>query len=108
MGEWYFAVIGQKREHHQIFHCWVDGEQREFMPWPRVALIEDHGDAAMMYRYASDRTFAGDSWYENLDNAKAGAGHEYSGVISEWRAIPSNIQDKISYALDEAKKEQNQ
>jgi len=97
----YFAVIGAQ-QNHQIIHSWVSGEHRELMPWARVVIIETQGDSAMMFRYAADGTFAGDTWHESIADAYEQAEYEYQGVLSEWRTVPSSVEDTVEFALKAA------
>ena len=94
-----FAVVGQKGKDHQITHSWVMGDQRDLMPWPSILILEAHDGHAMLYRYAADGNFAGDTWHENVEDAKEQAEYEYARVLNKWKEIPSDVQDAIEFAL---------
>ena len=100
-----FAFIGQQEAQHKIIHYWVRGEGREMMPWPRVVII-DAEETAMMYRYAADGTFAGDTWHQSFEDAQAQADYEYAGALGEWQEIPPDIDNPIEFVKQQAQKEQ--
>ena len=56
----------------------------------------------MMFRYAADGTFAGDTWHESIADAYEQAEYEYQGVLSEWRTVPSSVEDTVEFALKAA------
>ena len=67
------------------------------MPWPAVVLLELHADGPMAYRYAADGAFAGDTWHESEDAARATLHREYGELLSEWQPVPPG-EDPHDYA----------
>jgi hypothetical protein len=71
------------------------------MPRPDVLLIEgDELGHAMMYRYAANGDFAGDSWYESVAMAQESAISEYgNGIVGSWNVVPTSEPDAHEYAI---------
>ena len=72
------------------------------MPHPHVVLAVSDGTSAMLYRYAADGTFAGDTWHESLEEAKAAAEEEYGLALQAWREVPADVTDAHAYAIANA------
>lgn len=79
-------------------HTWGLPPDDRLMPWPAVLIIEQSATDAMLYRYAADGTFAGDTWHESTPDAEAQAEFEYGELLSDWLAIPDG-EDITAYAL---------
>jgi hypothetical protein len=73
------------------------------LPWPRVLLLEedDRGDY-LMFRYAADGVFGGDTWHDSTESAERQARYEYGEALGEWRAVPEDVGDPIAYAIAQA------
>ena len=76
-------------------------ETQKHMAWPSVLLIDVRPDECLLYRYANDGGFAGDTWHETLDDAKHQATYEFPNLISEWREVPDEVEDAVAFALRE-------
>lgn len=71
------------------------------MARPRVLLLNTQ--TAIVYGYAADGEFAGDSWYESNDLAKAAIAREYGIDLGPWEAAESNdLNEAIVVALKKA------
>jgi hypothetical protein len=75
----------------------VPGNAR-LMPWPRVVLLEMSDEEAMVYRYAPDGEFAGDTWHETRADALSALEDEYEGLLAEWIPVPVG-EDSHEYAI---------
>jgi hypothetical protein len=77
------------------------------MPWARVLILEEdrYGYGAMLYRYGGDAfdRFAGDTWAESVEQARAQAQFEYEELLGEWEPIPAEVADATGYAVDHAR-----
>ncbi len=72
------------------------------MPLPDVLIIErdiSPDPGFMLYRYTKSGTFAGDTWHENLEDAKHQAEFEYGNTLGEWQEVPEDVQDTLPYVL---------
>ena len=69
------------------------------MGWPALVTLDERPDGVFLYRYTADGRFAGDTWHANIDDAKHQASFEFGDLLSEWKAIPENVEDIISYGL---------
>lgn len=74
-------------------------DQRETLPWPRVLLIEEEREGIFLYRFSEDGSFGGDTWHMDLDEAKEQAEYEYEGLLGDWREIPPNVDNALTFAL---------
>jgi hypothetical protein len=57
-----------------------------------VVVIEDDQDGVFLYRYDAQANCVGDTWHQNLDEAKGQAQFEFENILSEWVEIPLSIQ----------------
>jgi hypothetical protein len=82
-------------------------DERVLMPWARLLVLEEGDEArdAMLYRYGGDNfdVFAGDTWAESVEQAKAQAEFEYEELLSEWEEIPPDVDDATTYAAQQAR-----
>ncbi|MFO0729837.1 MAG: hypothetical protein U0361_02370 [Nitrospiraceae bacterium] len=62
------------------------------MKAPAVVVIEDHRDGVFLYRYDAEANCVGDTWHQDLDEAKDQAWFEFESILSEWVEIPLSIQ----------------
>jgi hypothetical protein len=83
-------------------HTWGVPPEDRLMPWPVALVIEESAADAMLFRYAPDGTFAGDTWHETVEDAKDQAAFEYDALVSGWERIPEG-EDATSYALARAR-----
>lgn len=72
----------------------------EPMAWPRVLLIHESYGQIFIDRLTPDGTFAGNTWHETVEQAKAEAEDEYPGLLSHWLPVPPEISNEelIAYA----------
>jgi len=76
-------------------------DTRQEMPWPRVLLIRQVKRAFFLDRYTAEGEPAGDTWHQDLEEAKDQAEYEYNGALGEWRLVPEEISNDqaIEFAL---------
>jgi hypothetical protein len=104
----YFAFVDRDRLTRPTIHSiglpaeLAGGKEPESMPHPDVVVLEAHPDGPMLYRYTADGVFAGDTWAESLENAKAQAEHEYGEALGEWQEVPEGVSDPATYAIEAA------
>lgn len=63
-------------------HTW-NGEPMK----PARHVISVHPDGSMIYRYADDWQFAGDTWHENLEAALEQIEYEFAVSNLEWETV---------------------
>jgi hypothetical protein len=82
-------------------------DEQVLMPWARVVVLEEGNDPrdAMLYRYGGDDfdVFAGDTWSESVEQAKAQAEFEYGELLGAWEEIPVEVDDALAYAARQAR-----
>ena len=71
----------------------------ELLPWARIVLLEERPDGVFLFRYTSDRTYAGDTWHSSVDRARAQAVYEYADHLGAWQTVPENVEDALTFAL---------
>lgn len=71
------------------------------LPRARIVVLERHPDGVFLYRYATDGTFAGDTWHMTFDEAKEQATFEYGDALGKWRPVPPDAGDAVDYALSQ-------
>ncbi len=59
----------------------------------RVLLITEEKSGIFLYRYTVSGEFAGDTWHENIENARYQAGCEYGDALGEWQLAPAEVTD---------------
>ena len=52
-----------------------------------------------MFRFTIEGTFAGDTWHKTLEDAKHQAHIEFGDLLSDWKSVPDDVQDVISFGL---------
>jgi hypothetical protein len=73
------------------------------MPIPRVVIAaEGERRGWVLYRYTSDRKFAGETWHPSMPDAKEQAAQEFNEALGKWREIPEGVDDILSYALQQS------
>jgi hypothetical protein len=60
-------------------------------PWPDVVFIDDDKSGWFLFRYTLAGRFAGDTWHESLEHAKAQASDEYGSSLGEWIEVPGDM-----------------
>jgi hypothetical protein len=68
------------------------GGEDVLMPWPAIVVIEADSAGAMMFRFASDGTFAGDTWHHDVEEARSQAQWEFEGVLGPWQQLPNDVE----------------
>ena len=63
------------------------------MAQARVLLITEEEGSIFLYRYTASGEFAGDTWHENIGNARYQTGCEYGDVLGEWQSAPPEVTD---------------
>jgi len=53
----------------------------------RYLIVAIHPDGPMIYRYADDWQFAGDTWHENLESALEQIEFEFAVSNLQWKMI---------------------
>lgn len=66
---------------------------RTEMEPPAVLVIEDGRDGIFLYRYDAHANCVGDTWHQDVEEAKDQAEFEFENVLSQWVEIPVGIQE---------------
>jgi len=100
------ALVGQPEEQQHSRHFLgfppeLTGgiDYRERLPWPRVVLIEEKNSGIFLYRFTENGSTCGDTWHQNLDEAKEQAAFEYGHLLAGWHNVPPDVADPIAFAL---------
>jgi hypothetical protein len=48
-------------------------------------------------RYTKSGEFGGDTWHQSLQDAMEQAAYEFPGLLKEWREVPLDVEDPVSY-----------
>lgn len=73
-------------------------ERNEMQP-AALLVIEVKQDGIFLYRYASDGSYAGDTWHADIDEAKDQASFEYSSIVVQWDDVPNDVDDVVAFGL---------
>lgn len=74
-------------------------DHREKLSVARILVLEEKPDGVFLSRYAEDHGFAGDTWHVNVNDAIHQAECDR---LSEWREVPPEVDDPMSFALKQA------
>jgi hypothetical protein len=73
-------------------------------PYPDILIIEGDNKRVFLKRYTSTRKFGGDTWHQNIEDAKQQARDEYGKRVGEWQEIPEEVNDPLEYISSQFKK----
>ena len=76
-------------------------DSRELMEPAALLVIEHKPDGVFLYRFTADRRCVGDTWHETLDAAKQQAAFEFDHLLSDWKEVPGDLVDAVSFGLAE-------
>jgi hypothetical protein len=92
-----YALVGEMAGEPRTQHYWGLPPQmtggndiRTLMPRARVLIITDEESGIMLFRFSASGEFAGDTWHQNLDDAKHQATYEYGDALGEWQSVPED------------------
>jgi hypothetical protein len=68
------------------------------MPDPDLLIIEERPDGIFLFGYTASGEFAGDTWHQTIDDAKAQATFWYGPDI-HWSPIPADETDALAFAI---------
>jgi hypothetical protein len=74
-------------------------DHRAPLPRAHVLIIEEESEGFLLLRYSERGQYAGDTWHDELEAAKAQAEFEYPNSIGEWLTVPAEITDCVAFAL---------
>lgn len=75
-------------------------DQREWLSWPRLLVIEEEAEGVFLFRFASDAGCVGDTWHMSIEDAKHQAEYEYAQHVTEWIAVPPEVDDPVAFAFE--------
>jgi hypothetical protein len=104
-----FAILGDLKQVPRVRHFvglppeLAGGrEGRVGLSLPSVLVLKEDSEAGVMFdRYTRNGSTAGDTWHENFAHAMEQAEFEYGDAVGEWREVPAEIEDPVSYALNQ-------
>lgn len=76
-------------------------ETRQLLPQARVLVIEKHNSQVFLIRYDETSSEVGDTWHQSLEDAKYQAEFEYGPLITEWKSIPPEVEEVVTFMLSE-------
>lgn len=62
-----------------------------------ILLIEEHKGHSLLFRFSLDGEVVGDTWHMNTVEAKEQAQYEYGVGLEQWKDIPDDIEDPLTY-----------
>jgi hypothetical protein len=69
-------------------------DRRRVMPQAAVlVLMRDPYGSIFLYRFDSAGAFSGDTWHQDVVEAKRQATFEYGNAVGDWHAVPDDITD---------------
>ena len=81
----------------------TDGnDNRKELAWPRVIVIEEKPSGIFLFRFADNGSCVGDTWHMSVEEAKKQAEYEYGNFLAEWQRVPSDVDDPVAFALEQA------
>jgi len=81
----------------------TDGiDRRRDMGPARLLLLEQRREGFFIFRYDANGSFAGDTWHQNLEDAKHQAEFEYEGFLQPWQEVPEEVKDAVAFGLERA------
>ncbi len=76
----------------------TDGnDSRTPMPHARILLIAEEESGILLCRFTASGEFAGDTWHENVENARHQAVSEYGDALCEWQSVPDDTDDHLAF-----------
>ena len=68
-------------------------DSREEMMLPVFLLLDEKpSEGVFLFRYDAQGNCVGDTWHQNVAEAKEQARFEYESVLSKWIEIPTEVQ----------------
>ena len=103
----YFAAVHAKMLRPTVRHALGfpsdlarDCDESQELPQPDVLVIEEKPDAGVfLYRLTLNGEPCGDTWHQNMDDARHQAEYEYGDAVGEWRSIPPEVSDPQEFAI---------
>lgn len=74
---------------------------REKMEAPVLVIIEEKSDGVFLFRFTADGQVVGDTWHMTVEEAKQQADFEFPGLLSDWKSVPAEVEDVVTFALDD-------
>jgi hypothetical protein len=107
----YYSLISEKKFKLKVPHYIGDApvteeakKNRTLLPIAGVVVIEKRQGAIYLERYNHDGEWGGNTWHENIEDAKYQAEFEYGDSLIQWVEIPESIEDPVKYALEASHK----
>jgi hypothetical protein len=90
-----------KVRHYRGFPPELTGGEdlREQMPPAAVLLIEPKPSGIFLFRFTANGQVVGDTWHETVEDAQHQATFEYENLVSDWIAVPPDVEDVVAFAL---------
>jgi hypothetical protein len=75
-------------------------DNRVALPRSRILVLsEDSDSGVLLYRYAHDGRFSGDTWHPSIEDAKHQAEFEFGDALGKWNEVPQEVVDVLAFAL---------
>ena len=62
-------------------------------------VIETGQEGVFLFRFDRQGKRVGDTWHENLDDARDQVSYEYESAVRSWDEIPEDIEDGAAFGL---------
>lgn len=84
-------------------------DKRILLPRPKILLIRQisgdeiafrPNDDILLFRFTETGEYAGDTWHQSIEEAKAQAEFEYGIAGDAWHTVPDGVEDVVRFALN--------
>lgn len=101
----YNVISNMEKQNLQVKHYMgyppeltKDNKKTDF-PIPKFLIIETKSEGVFLTRYSDKGEFAGDTWHQNIEEAKDQAKLEYGQALEDWKEAAVDSGDAIEYIL---------
>ncbi len=74
-------------------------DKRELMEPPALIALEEKPDGVFLFRFSVEGQVVGDTWHMTVEEAKEQARFEFGDLLSEWKAVPADVEDLVSFGF---------
>jgi len=93
------TVEGRKVRHYVGFPPQLTGgrDLRCELPPAWALLIHERPSGVFLIRYSREGKVVGDTWHRSVQEAKEQADFEFEGKLSNWTAVPADVEDIMRF-----------
>jgi hypothetical protein len=72
---------------------------RKRLETPVLIVIEEKADGIFLLRFTPSGNVVGDTWHRTVEEAKEQASFEFRDFLSDWKSVPPDVEDIVSFYL---------